>query len=196
MAEEIDITLQVNAHPAADIDVGHLCQQFQDAFDDSQEERELAEQCRDYYAGDQLTDAELDALAKRGQPPVISNRIAPKIDALLGYERRRRTDPKAYPRTPKHEDESQSVTDALRFVCEENKFDAVRTSVAENLFIEGQGAAKVAAKVVNGRPEVDIQWVPWDRFYRDPHSRMRDFSDATYLGEVLWMDEAEVLRMF
>jgi len=196
MAEELDITLSVEKRPVADIDVSTLCQQFEDSVDDSQQERELSEQCRDYYAGDQLTDAELDALAKRGQPPVISNRIAPKIDALIGYERKRRTDPKAYPRTPKHEDEAQSITDALRFVCEENKFDDVRTHVAETMFIEGLGAAKVAAKVVNGRPEVDIQWVPWDRFYRDPHSRMRDFSDATYLGEVLWMDEAEVLRMF
>lgn len=196
MAEEIDIITKIEAHPVADIDVGRLCQQFEDAFDDSQEERELSEQCRDYYAGDQLTDAELDALAKRGQPPVISNRIAPKIDALLGYERRRRTDPKAYPRTPKHEDDAQSVTDALRFVCDENKFDAVRTSVAENLFIEGKGAAKVGAKVVGGRPEVAITWVPWDRFYHDPHSRMRDFSDATYLGEVVWMDESEARRMF
>src|SRR5699024_3241531 len=151
MAEELDITLSVEKRPVADIDVSTLCQQFEDSVDDSQQERELSEQCRDYYAGDQLTDAELDALAKRGQPPVISNRIAPKIDALIGYERKRRTDPKAYPRTPTHEDDAQSITDALRFVCEENKFDAVRTSVAENLFIASIGTANVAAKVLSGR---------------------------------------------
>jgi hypothetical protein len=180
----------------AGLDHGPLCQQFEESHDQTQQERELAERDRDYYDGKQLTDAELETLQKRGQPPVISNRIAPKVDALLGHEKRMRSDPRAYPRTPKHEQEAESVTDAIRFVCDSNRFSQIRSSAAENLLIEGVGAATVTARQVKGEYEIKITPVPWDRFYRDPHSRKRDFSDASYLGVVVWMDESEALEQF
>src|SRR5690606_25367099 len=59
------------------------------------------------------------------------------------------------------------------------------------------GAATVAVKQrKDGEFEITLSHVPWDRFYRDPHSRRRDFSDASFLGVVLWMDEAEALSKF
>ncbi len=173
-----------------------LIQQFEEAFDGSMTERTEAERDRDYYDNKQLTEAEMETLRKRGQPPVISNRIAPKIDALLGHEKRMRTDPRAYPRTPKHEQEAQSVTDAIRFVCDTNRFSQIRSNAAESLMIEGIGAATVSVRMVRDQAEVKITHVPWDRFYRDPHSRRRDFKDASFLGVVLWMDESEALEQF
>jgi len=172
-----------------------LCQ-FEESFDQTQEERRLAERDRDYYDGGQLTEAELSALAKRGQPPVVANRIGPKIDALLGHEERMRTDPRAYPRTPKHEEEAQAATDAIRFVCDENLFTDIQGEVAENNFIEGIGAATVGVRQGAKGYEVTINHVPWDRFYRDPHSRKRDFTDAKYMGVVVWMDEDEAKGLF
>jgi ElaB/YqjD/DUF883 family membrane-anchored ribosome-binding protein len=172
-----------------------LVQHFEEAFDQTQDERKLAERDRDYYDGKQLTAEEEETLRKRGQPIVISNRIAPKVDALLGHERRMRTDPRAYPRTPKHEQEADSITDAIRFVCDSNRFSAIRSCAAENLLIEGIAAATVSV-TMGKQAEVKITHVPWDRFYRDPHSRKRDFSDAQYLGVVLWMDESEALEKF
>lgn len=174
-----------------------LLRQFEDAFDQSQRERALAEQCRDYYDGQQWTEDEIEALRKRKQPVVTSNRIKPKIDSLLGYERRSRTDPKAYPRTPKHDKDAEGATDAIRFVCDQNRFQQLRSEASENLFVEGIGAATVAVKQrKDGEFEITLSHVPWDRFYRDPHSRRRDFSDASFLGVVLWMDEAEALSKF
>ena len=171
--------------------------QFEEAFEQTTEERKDGETCRDYYDGKQLTPDELAKLAERRQPAVISNRIKPKIDALLGFERKQRTDPKAYPRTPKHEQEAQSVTDAIRFVCDQNRFPLIRSEAAEFVLIEGIGAATVTAVPgKGGQMDVRITPVPWDRFYRDPHSRKRDFSDANYLGTVLWMDEADAKEMF
>jgi hypothetical protein len=169
-----------------------MLRQFEEAFENSADERNDAELARDYYDGKQLTPDEITALQARKQPPVISNRIKPKIDALLGHEKRQRTDPKAYPRTPKHEEEANSVTDAIRFVCDQNRFPRIRSEAAESLFIEGVGAATVGVvRKPDGRMDVTLNCVPWDRFYRDPHSRKRDFSDANYLGVVLWMDEAD-----
>lgn len=167
--------------------------QFEEWDQEGRDERELSEKCRDYYDGKQLTNEEVEELKRRGQPIVISNRIKPKIDALIGFEKSSRTDPKAYPRTPRQEQDAESATDALRFVAQSNDFDSVRSEVAENLFIEGSGAATVGIrKRPDGDLDVSVTVVPWDRFYRDPFSRKRDFSDAGYLGVVLWMDESDI----
>jgi hypothetical protein len=176
-------------------DHGKLLRQFEEAFDSTQDARRLAERDRDYYDGKQYTDEELETLRQRKQPPVVSNRIKPKIDALLGFAKKKQMQPKAYPRTPKHEQEADSVTDAVRFACDQARFDVVRMDAAENLFIEGIPAASVTVEMRGGQPQIKITHVPWDRFYYDPHSRKRDFSDAAYLGVVLWMDDAEAKRL-
>lgn len=175
----------------------HCLRQFREAIDQTEEERETAERCRDYYDGKQWTDEEVQALQKRGQPVIVSNRIAPKVNSLIGFEKRGRTDPKCYPRTPKHDAEADAATDALRFVCDQNRFNSIKSDVAENLTIEGCGAVTVTV-VPDGKGDFDIKinQVPWDRFYRDPHSRMRDFSDAKYMGVVIWMDQAEIEERF
>jgi hypothetical protein len=178
------------------VDLSVLIDQFEQAEQETRDERELSERDRDYYDGKQLSDEELQALSLRKQPAVVSNRIAPKVDALLGHERRMRTDPRAYPRTPKHEEEAQSATDAIRFVCDENKYSLVRSSAADCLFVEGIGAVSIAMRVVGGERQVSITDIPWDRFYRDPCSRRRDFSDAKFKGITIWMDESDALREF
>lgn len=174
---------------------GKLIRQFEEAFDSTQEARRKAERDRDYYDGKQYTDEELETLRKRKQPPVVSNRIKPKIDALLGFAKKKQMQPKAFPRTPKHEQEACSVTDAVRFACDQSRFDVVRMDAAEHLVIEGVAACTVTVEMRGGQPEIKITHVPWDRFYYDPHSRKRDFSDAGYMGVVLWMDEAEAKRL-
>lgn len=173
-----------------------ILRQFEEAFDRSMDERERSERCRDYYDGFQWTAAELDTLRKRKQPVVTTARLKKKIDSLIGFEKRQRTDPKAYPRTPKHEQDAESATDALRFVCDQNQFQQIRSGVAENLFIEGLGAATVGVRQSKDGFDVTITRVPWDRFYRDPHSRERDFSDAAYKGVVVWMDEDDAKALY
>lgn len=173
-----------------------LLRQFEEAFDDSTDERRDAERDRDYYDGIQLTEEEIATLRQRKQPVVISNRIKPKVDSLLGFEKRQRTDPRAYPRTPKHDQDAQAVTDALRYVCDQNRFQQLRSDVAESVFVEGSGAATVGmVKRPDGTLDVQLTLIPWDRFYRDTHSRARDFSDANYMGVVVWMDEADALAL-
>lgn len=177
-----------------DIPYDKLCAQFREMEDTTQESRQLCERDRDYYDGHQLSEEELAALARRGQPAVVYNRIGPKIDALRGHADRMHADPKAYPRTPKHEKEAESVTDAIRFVCDENDFRSIRSESCDSLLIEGIAAATVTVKPDSG--DIVISHVPWDRFYYDPASRRPDFEDASYMGVVLWMDESEAVEMF
>ena len=171
-----------------------LVRKFDASQDASQDARTEAERARDYYDGRQLTPDQIAALKKRKQPIVIENLIRPKIDYLCGLERQTRTDPKAYPRTAMHEDDANAVTDALRYVTEDQDFAIKRSAVFNQMLIEGFGGVEVIAEQVRNGIDPAIKLIDWDRLFADPHSCRPDFSDATYLGFVTWMDIEEAKR--
>ena len=162
---------------------------FEDWEESTADSNELARRDRDYYDNKQWTDGELAALKERGQPPLVKNRIARKVNFILGEEIKKRVDPVAYPRTKQHEDGARAMTDALRYVEEEQEFDAARSAVARNMLIEGFGGAlKGLEQGADGTIKHTLKHIQWDRLFYDPHSREPDFGDAKYLGAVLWMD--------
>lgn len=173
-----------------------LVQWFEDAEEATEDARGKSEQARDYYDGKQLTPAEIKRLKARGQPDIVINRIQPKINYLVGYEASNRTDPKAVPRTPNDEDAAGAATDALRYVKDKTDLDQAFSGVWENMLIEGFGGLELV--VVDGQnggdPEFEVVKWDWDRLFYDPHSRKADFSDARYIGGVVWMDRSEAER--
>jgi hypothetical protein len=168
---------------------------FTDAEDATIAARKEAERARDYVNGIQLTSDEVETLKQRGQPPVVINRIRRKVEWLKGLEVKQRTDPKAFPRTPQHQEDAESVTDAIRYVCDDQDWDGVRSETYDDFLVEGFGGVEVVHKQ-NQRGEVDvvINHYPWDRLFYDPFSRKDDFSDARYKGVVLWMDGKDFKR--
>ena len=169
-----------------------LKQLFLDAEDASTDSRKLSERDRDYLDGNQLSSEEIAELEKRGQPAVVMNRIRSKVNWMRGLEMQRRTDPKGFARTPKDQQGADAMTDAMRFVVDNVKFDGTRSLVWENMLVEGFGGAEVIHKVKRGRAEIEINHYPWDRLFYDPHSRKADFSDARYVGAVIWADIEEL----
>lgn len=168
-------------------------EQVEEYLNDTEEARHMAQKCRDYYDGKQWTAEEVEKLRQRRQAPIVVNRIQPKIDGMIGLYEIQRTDPKALPRTKKHEEAAQAATDALRYVVDNTKFQrSTRLDVAEDFFVEGIGAVLVDARRKKDDVEIQIKQIPWDRFYYDPHSRQRDFKDARFMGIWLWMDLDDV----
>jgi hypothetical protein len=166
--------------------VAKLVEFFEQSEEATEEARKLSEQCRDYYDGKQLTASEKKALQDRGQPDIVINRIQAKIDYLVGYEASNRTDPRAYPRNPTDEDAAEAATDALRYIEDKTQLDQKFTTVWENMLVEGYGGIELTVDEQSG--EIDaVEW-DWDRLFYDPHSRKPDFSDARYVGGVIWMD--------
>lgn len=151
--------------------------------------RAEAEMHRDYRNGDQWTAAEIAALNKRRQPIVTIDRIGPKVDFLLGMEQSRRTDPKAYPRTPDDQEGADAATDGIRYVLDANRWDRVRSAAFDCYIVEGSCGADVR---VSG-DKIEVLPIMWDRMFYDPHSRARDFGDAKYLGQFVWMDLADAV---
>lgn len=185
---------------------------FEEAERSSVQARELAEKSRDYYDGRQFTPEEIEILKKRRQPPIVNNKIKGKVQLLLGLERRGRSDPKAYPRTPTEDSRADVATQVLRYIADDQRYDVVRSSVFENMLIEGIGGCEVIVERAPVRQalmqssalspadppdyNVVINHVPFDRLFADPHSRHPGFSDAKYLGMVIWMDRDEAMSLY
>lgn len=170
--------------------LNRLIADFEDAEMTSMEARELAERDRDYKDGKQITAAEAAVLRKRGQPPIYNNVIGRKIELLRGMERRGRSDPEAYPRTPTENVRADAATQALRYVSDENRFDVIRSAVYDQMLVEGFGGAEVIVEEQQDGDGYDVIFnhVPWERLYFDPHSQHPGFTDAQFLGVVIWMD--------
>jgi len=194
-----DGSLQATS-PVVDVypgDIGKLHTQlkqwFEDAEQASRDERRQGEQARDYLCGMQWTSEEKKALDERGQPAIVINKIADKVNTLCGLERKARTDPKAYPRTPAEEDRADAATQALRYLADNNDFPVSRSRVFEEMLVEGYGGIELTLEDDGrGGADIVITQVPWDRLWYDPHSRRHDFSDCRYLGVVVWMDRDQV----
>jgi len=178
------------------LELNTLIDWVNESEDSSGESRDLSEKSRDYYDSIQLSDSEIKALKKRKQAPVVINRIKPKIDALLGMEKGAKTTAKAYPRTPRHEKGAEAATEAIRFVLQDNAFDQTRSATWDTMLVEGTGGCEVVVKFKGDEPRITINHIMWDRIIYDPHSRKKDFSDARYLGVVVWMDHDQALEMY
>lgn len=178
-----------------------LVEWFEASEDQGRDNREKAERDVDYYDGKQLTSTEAATLRKRGQPPVVDNRIRRKIDFLQGMERQQRTDARALPTDPtnaRSEDEAGAATDALRATCKANLYDQLRSAVWADILKPGWGGIEVIVedRQNSQNPKIVLRRCQWDRMFWDPYSCEGDFSDANYRGLVLWMDRDEAVRRY
>lgn len=152
---------------------------------------------RRYFHGAQWTEAQIKALNDRKQPVVTFNRIARKINGVIGLIERLRQDPKAYPRTPKQEDGAELATAILRYVLDEQEWKAKSPECALDGAVDGIGGISIEIeRGDHGDPEVSFDQVEPDSFFYNPRSFRPDFSDSNYMGEGKWIDLEIVQGMF
>lgn len=190
-----DLAVKPQAQTEETEDVTKYVQMYEDAEEAAVKAVKASNRNRDYYDNKQLTAEELAELNRREQPDVIFNIIQPKVEFLRGFEAMNRTDPRAFPRTPKDETVASAATDALRYTKDSLELDPKFSTVWEYMLIEGYGGIEL---VVTNPETGDIDAVEWefDRLFHDPHSRKPDFSDARYLGGVVWMDADDAKDLY
>jgi len=176
--------------------VDRFRRQFESFEDITEVARIESEIDRDYKDNKQWTQEEVDKLNARNQAAIVVNRVKPKVEGMKGLLIQRRTDPRAYPRTEKHQKAAEAITDALRFVSDNTDMDELELDVADNVFVEGYGAALIDVKRKEDEWEIDLQHIPWDRYYYDPHSRRKDFKDKRFDGIVVWLDLDVALELY
>lgn len=169
--------------------ISRLRQQYMDfAAAKDAEAREMHD-ARHYYHGDQWTQEEIATLRRRNQPVVTSNRIVRKIDAVVGLTERLRQDPKAYPRTPKHDEGAELATATIRFVLDNNDWKSKSARSARAAAIDGiSGIEYDLVTGDEGDPSLEMHIVYGDGFFYDPRSFDEGFTDCRYLGVAKWVD--------
>jgi len=163
---------------------------YSNYLDNKQEEISEQKNARRYYHGAHWTDAQIKELNKRKQPVVTFNRIARKLNGVVGLIDRLKQDPKAYPRTPKHQEGAELATAVIRAVLDIGNWNAKAPEVALDAAVEGLSGIviELGEQDQQGNYDVDFNPVEVDSFFYDPRSYRIDFSDARYMGEGKWMD--------
>jgi hypothetical protein len=184
----------------AETSLSVLHKQFNDYLFLKDEEIREQRTARQYYHGDQLSPQVLTELKKRKQPPTTTPIFARKMNGFAGLLNGMRTDPKAYPRTPQHEEGAELVTAAIRYVCDDQDVNAIAGDVALTLGYDGVAVVEVTLEKSDSPDPKDhdirVEVVPSDTFFYDPLSIRADFSDAKYMGVSKWFDIEDAKRMF
>lgn len=167
-----------------------LVRQFEEAEQSSYSAHEVARRCENYNSGEQLSAEEQVELSRRGQPAIVINLIRKEVNWMRGYEIQQRVDPRAFPRSPNHDQDAEVATDTLRYVADATKYDKIRSKVWSGLVVSGLAGVEVIheTKPPMREPKIKINRYDWDRLFADPHSSEEDFSDARYKGAVVWSD--------
>jgi len=187
--------------PASEEDKGasvtELRKQYTDFLSSKHAEIEEQRLHRHYYHGDQLTKDQLAELQRRGQPATIRDKASRKINGVVGLLERLKQDPKAYPRTPKHEEGAEIITAAVRYVLDANNWSALSAGAARDGAINGIfGVEMDLIEGDMGDPDISLNQVDNDTFFYDPRSFRYDFSDARYMGVAKWVDADVAKEMF
>src|SRR6188472_4142352 len=167
-------------------------------LDNKQEEISEQKNARRYYHGAHWTEAQIKELNKRKQPVVTFNRIARKLNGVVGLIDRLKQDPKAYPRTPKHQEGAELATAVIRAVLDMGNWNAKAPEVALDAAVEGLSGIviELGEQDDKGNYDVDFNPVEVDSFFYDPRSYRGDFSDARYMGEGKWLDLEAAQELF
>jgi hypothetical protein len=146
-----------------------------------------------YYHIDQWSPAQLKVLSKRHQPPITFDRTGRKIDSLSGTIRRLRTDPKAYPNTPRGEQGAEVATQVIRTINDASFAEDLEVECCRDGLIHGIGVDELVLGTGDkGDPDLRFAYVDPKTFFYDPRSLRTNFVDVRFHGVYKWADIDEL----
>lgn len=188
--EAVDVEVKVHEAPSLETRKSWV----EDTLLATADGRSLSAKCERYYYGKQWTPYERKELNKRGQPTITDNLIRRKVNSVRGEEIDKRVDPVARPRTPKHEEEAKAITDALRYVEEDQDIDGICGDITLHLMWAASGAI-VEVDDQDGYRCL-VSHIPWTQLVVDHRARRRDASDAKHISNVQWFDLDDAIALY
>jgi hypothetical protein len=144
--------------------LGDVVGWYDDWEEDTRDDRALSARDYDYYDNNQWLEEEIEELHRRGQPVLTKNRIARKVNFILGDESEKGVDPVARPRTPQHEGDARASTDALRATEEGQDYDGSRSAAFKDAMIAGYGGHIIEGDADPEAPTcAPLTPIPWRR---------------------------------
>ena len=180
---------------------GLSLQQLEDMLSDIRFQplwREEAAKCADYYDGHQLTQDRLARMERLGIPPLVTNLIAPAINAVLGMEAKTRTDWRVT-----QENEVQDVPEEMLDAMNAKLNEAERESRADRAISDayapqvkaGLGWVEVSRSSDALAYPYRVTSVHRDEIWWDWRARQPDLSDGRYLIRKRTFDQDVLMAM-
>lgn len=160
--------------------------------------RREAQAAWDFYDGDQWSRDEVERLAEHGQPAIVINRIAAKVDNLAGSEVAGRTRVVYRSRSGEAgEEETARVLSDLALYVAERSNQALEVSAVFKAGLVG-GIGWLDVGVEDGEEGAAIFNRAEDEFavVWDPLARRADLGDARFVARERWLDEGELAQLF
>ena len=170
---------------------------YLDYLGTKREEIDEQQDARRYRHGSHWTAEQIKQLNLRKQPVSWENIVGRKVHGIVGTLERLKQDPKAYARTPKHEEGAELATACLRYVLDEQEWDAKDPICSEMAAVDGIGGLELnLVEGDKGDREIELEVVFVDSFVYDPRSYRHDFSDARYMGVGKWLDLDSAIELY
>lgn len=182
---------------AEGLDLVHLRKQFTDYATVKMNEIDEIRLSNRYYHANQLTEEQRKAYRARKQPEIVFNRLARKINGVVGVVQKLRNDPKAFPRNERSAAGADLATSVLRYVLDTSMWKDIE---ADGVLDAAKGAFGVCELTLDDGdfqdPDVGLRYVDPVTYFYDPRSVRPDFSDVRYDGVSRWVSEDEINEMF
>lgn len=151
-----------------------------------------------FYDGEQWTKEEVDRLSENGQPAIVINKLASKIDNIAGSEISGRT--RIFYRSrsgeKREEETARALSDLALYVAEHNDQGLEISSMFKEGLVSGIAWLDVGVQNSFEGPKIfnryeDSSSVVWDQNFK-----RADYSDARFICRERWLDSEELKQTF
>ena len=158
---------------------------------------EIAQQCDQYYRGQQWDAADVATLDDQGRPALTINTILPTINTVLGEQSTRRADIKFKPRGSGMQDIADVLTKVYMQVADNNKLDWTEAQVFADGLIQDRGWFDVRIDFSdNFKGEVRITAKDPLDIIIDPDAKDYDPRHWNEIFETKWMSLDEIEEQY
>jgi len=158
---------------------------------------EIAQQCDQYYRGQQWDAADVATLDDQGRPALTINTILPTINTVLGEQSTRRADIKFKPRGSGMQDVADVLTKVYMQVADNNKLDWTEAQVFADGLIQDRGWFDVRIDFSdNFKGEVRVTAKDPLDIIIDPDAKDYDPRNWNEIFETKWMSLDEIEEQY
>lgn len=171
---------------------------FKEAVEGQQKWRTLAEEDRNFYAGNQWKKADRKELEDAKRPAITINRIKPLINVLCGYQRLNRYDIEFLPRTNDDDEQAALRKGVTKYILDRCHYNYEESDVFNDGVVTGIGWFHVGYDFDWNTQDGDafVRRVSNFDIYWDPESRDKHFRDMKYIVRARWVDKDELASQY
>ena len=158
--------------------------------------RRTADKCCDYYDGNQLDADTISRLEDKGLGPLITNLVAPTINAVLGMEAKNRTDWRVSADDDQYMDVAEALSVKLHEAERETHADRANSEGYAAMIKAGFGAVEVFRQSNPFKYPYRVNYIHRSELFWDWRSRELDWSDARYVVRKKQYDADELVAFF